>query len=96
MCRVIWHTPAMTQFPVIVAGEEVAAKQPAPDAYLFALWQLGLSTVECIADEHRGNGVHATRAEGPRIAATPSLYAADDGFSDATWLWPDRRAQTIR
>jgi HAD superfamily hydrolase (TIGR01509 family) len=95
LSRAIWHRPAAAQFPVIVAGDAVAAKKPAPDAYLLALDRLGLAPDAAIAIEDSANGIRAARAAGLRVAATPSLYTAQDDFTGATWLWPDLSAQTI-
>jgi HAD superfamily hydrolase (TIGR01509 family) len=95
LSQAVWGTGAAQQFPVIVAGDEVAAKKPAPDAYVLALSRLGIGPEGAIAVEDSANGILAARAAGLRVAATPSIYSRDDDFGQATWVWPDLRAQTI-
>ncbi len=49
-------------FAVIVAGDEVAAKKPAPDACLRARTLLGLPARSCVAFEDSVAGLEAARA----------------------------------
>ena len=53
-------------YEVIVSGEDVRRKKPAPDAYLRVLEALGLRADECLAFEDSRNGLLAARAAGSR------------------------------
>jgi HAD superfamily hydrolase (TIGR01509 family) len=70
-------------FAVIVAGDEVAAKKPAPDVFDVALRRLGLRASACIAFEDSANGVLSARRAGLTVVATPSAYTAEDDFAGA-------------
>jgi HAD superfamily hydrolase (TIGR01509 family) len=75
---------AQRWFEVIAAGDIVPAKKPAPDIYLWALQQMGLSADACIAFEDSHNGVRS--ASGAKIASilvTTNCYTAEDDFSGA-------------
>ncbi len=76
-------------FEVIAAGDEVAAKKPAPDVYLLALARLGLPAAACIAIEDTQNGLAAATRAGLRTVITPSLYGGLS-FSPAPLLVTDR------
>jgi len=70
-------------FEVIVAGDEVARKKPAPDVYLEVLSRLRLSGSDCVAIEDSANGlVAAAQAEIP-VLITRSLYFREDDFTGA-------------
>jgi HAD superfamily hydrolase (TIGR01509 family) len=76
-------------FEVIVAGDEVSRKKPAPDVYLEALSRLQLSGPDCLAIEDSANGlIAAARAEIP-VLITRSLYFQDDDFTDALLVLDD-------
>jgi beta-phosphoglucomutase-like phosphatase (HAD superfamily) len=76
---------ALSWFEVVVAGDMVTNKKPAPDAYLLALSRLGLSAGECVAFEDSGNGLRAASAAGIRTVVTPCQWTMGEDFSDA-WL----------
>jgi HAD superfamily hydrolase (TIGR01509 family) len=57
---------------VVVTGEEVGARKPAPDVYLRAAEQLGVSPGECLALEDSAVGVQAAQAAGMRCVAVPN------------------------
>jgi HAD superfamily hydrolase (TIGR01509 family) len=76
-------------FDPIVAGEDVAAKKPAPDAYVLAVEKLGLSPADCLALEDSRNGLTAARAAGIPTVVTPSLYTAHETFEGAAKVMPD-------
>lgn len=84
--------PAQQIFDVIAAGDEVAAKKPAPDVYLLALERLGLPAADCIAVEDSMPGLAAARAAGLRVLVTPSVYTDGDDFGTADWVLPDLAA----
>ena len=70
-------------FPVIVAGDMVALKKPAPDAYLLALRLLGKSAENCVAIEDSRNGVQSALAAGLRVIAVRSAFS-DSDFTGAS------------
>jgi HAD superfamily hydrolase (TIGR01509 family) len=76
-------------FGVIVAGDQVPRKKPAPDVYLAALSALEAGTGEAIAIEDSQAGVRSARAAGLAAVATRSLYCADDDLSEAVCVLPD-------
>ncbi len=76
-------------FDPIVAGEDVVAKKPAPDAYVLAVEKLGLPTDVCLALEDSLNGLTAARAAGLATVVTPSLYTAHEVFDGAAQVIPD-------
>ena len=77
--------PADQVFDVIAAGDEVAAKKPAPDVYLLALERLGLPASDCVAFEDSRPGVGSARAAGLAIVLTPSAYTQGDDFGPVAW-----------
>ena len=70
-------------FGVIVAGDEVRQKKPAPDVYLEVLHRLGLSNFECLAIEDSRNGLLAASRAGIPVMITRSSYFQDDEFDGA-------------
>ena len=62
----------------VVNGEEVKAKKPAPDIFLFAARKLGFSAKECVVVEDAVNGVHAAKAAGMRCVAVAQTFLAED------------------
>lgn len=89
LVQAIWGCSASDLFDVIAAGDEVAAKKPAPDVFLLALHRLGLPAKAAIAFEDSRNGLLSAQAAGLRVVVTPSLYTATDNFTGADWLLPD-------
>lgn len=81
--------PADEIFDVIAAGDEVAAKKPAPDVYLLALERLEVQPVQCLALEDSMPGMAAARAAGLPVLVTPSAYTDDGDFSGADWICAD-------
>ncbi|AXS41967.1 HAD-IA family hydrolase [Breoghania sp. L-A4] len=79
----------MDLFEVIVAGDMVAQKKPAPDAYLETLRRLDLAPAECLALEDSANGLRAALAAGLDTLVTPSVYTAGEDFSGARAVLPD-------
>ena len=61
-------------FDVLVAGDDVAAKKPAPDAYFKVLSLLALPASACLAFEDSRNGLVAATAAGLATIITPGLY----------------------
>ncbi len=61
-------------FPVIVAGDEVPRKKPAPDVYLEALRRLNLPASACLALEDQPAGLAAARAAQIPCVVTRGIY----------------------
>lgn len=76
-------------FPVVVAGDMVSRKKPAPDAYLLALKLLGKGAESCVAIEDSRNGVQSALTAGLRVIAVRSAYCAADDLSGASARLPD-------
>ena len=76
-------------FEVIVAGDEVSAKKPAPDAYLKVLSALALPASRCLAFEGSRNGLLSALAAGIETVVTPGLYTAVENFGGAAQVLPD-------
>lgn len=70
-------------FAVVISGDDVPSKKPAPDAYLKALDLLGLAPHACLAIEDSRNGLLAAAHAGVPVLITKSLYFRDDDFSEA-------------
>jgi len=71
-------------FDVIAAGDVVPEKKPAPDIFLFALDQLGLTPGDCVVIEDSDNGVRsALGAQLRAILVTVSSYTRNQEFSGA-------------
>lgn len=74
---------AMAWFDAVVAGDMVAAKKPAPDAYLAVLDALELEPWQCVAFEDSRNGLLAAAAADLRTVVTPTAWTAGQDFSEA-------------
>lgn len=76
-------------FAVIAAGDIVPAKKPAPDIYIWAMEQLGLSSGECLAVEDSRNGIRSSQAAGLKTIVTVNDYTRDDDFTGALAVLSD-------
>lgn len=88
-------------FKVIGAGEQAAAKKPAPDIYQWVLAQLSLPPEDCLAIEDSRNGVRAALGAGLPVLVTESSWTRRDDFAGAIAVLsdlgePDRPHTTIR
>ena len=79
---------ALALYSSIVAGEDVAAKKPAPDAYLRVLEQLALPASACLAFEDSRNGLAAAHGAGIATIVTPGIYTAHETFEGAAVVLP--------
>jgi HAD superfamily hydrolase (TIGR01509 family) len=70
-------------FDVVVCGDILKSKKPAPDAYQIALEALGLSAAECLAFEDSYVGLHAASQVSVPTVVTVSKYTAAEDFSAA-------------
>jgi HAD superfamily hydrolase (TIGR01509 family) len=83
LAQAIWRRPAGAVFDAIAAGDEVAAKKPAPDVYLLALARLGLPAAACVAFEDTRNGLLSARGAGIACLVVPSVYSEGEDFAGA-------------
>jgi HAD superfamily hydrolase (TIGR01509 family) len=65
------------QWDAVVSGEAVVLKKPAPDLFLAAAAQLGLTPRECTVVEDAVNGVQAAKAARMRCVAVAQTFPAD-------------------
>ena len=70
-------------FETIVAGDMVAQKKPAPDAYIQALKNLGIAPEEAVALEDSQNGLIAAQKAGIPTLITYSHYTREQRFDGA-------------
>jgi len=70
-------------FHAVVAGEDVARKKPAPDAYVKVVESLGLPAQACLAFEDSRNGLLAAQSAGVPVVITRSMYFGHDNFEGA-------------
>ncbi len=88
LAQCCWGRPATEVFDVIAAGDQVAAKKPAPDVFNLALQRLNLPARDCVAFEDSLNGVRSAKGAGLRVVVTPSVYTDDQDFSGADLVRP--------
>lgn len=68
---------------VVLAGDVVAAKKPAPDIYLLALESLQASPAEALVIEDSRNGLLAAVSAGLRCVMTINGYTEEEDNSEA-------------
>jgi HAD superfamily hydrolase (TIGR01509 family) len=71
-------------FDLVLAGDCVAHKKPAPDIYLLALEQLKVSAEEVLVIEDSRNGLLAACGAGVRCLITVNGYTEQEDFTEAT------------
>lgn len=71
------------RFDLVLAGDVVARKKPAPDIYLLALERLGLPAAEVLVIEDSRNGLRAASGAGLRCVMTVNGYTEDEDDSEA-------------
>lgn len=71
------------RFDLVLAGDVVARKKPAPDIYLLALERLGLTPAEVLVVEDSRNGLVAATEAGLRCVMTVNGYTEDEDSSEA-------------
>jgi HAD superfamily hydrolase (TIGR01509 family) len=71
------------RFSLILAGDCVKAKKPAPDIYRLASERLALPPAQCVVVEDSQNGVEAAAAAGMPCVVTLSSYTSEEDFSKA-------------
>ena len=83
LSQALFGAAAERVFEVIVAGDMVAAKKPAPDVYSQALQRLGLGPHQAVALEDSRNGLLAAKAAHLVCCVSPSVYTLGEDFSEA-------------
>ena len=83
LSQALFGAAAGRVFEVIVAGDMVAAKKPAPDVYSQALQRLGLGPHQAVALEDSRNGLLAAKAARLVCCVSPSVYTLGEDFSEA-------------
>ena len=68
---------------LVLAGDVVPAKKPAPDIYLLALERLAIGPGDAIVIEDSRNGLVAANAAGLTTVITVNGYTRDEDFSEA-------------
>jgi HAD superfamily hydrolase (TIGR01509 family) len=71
------------RFALVLAGDCVEAKKPAPDIYLLAAAKLEVLPSQCVVVEDSGNGLRAATAARMPCVVTVSGYTRDEDFSTA-------------
>jgi HAD superfamily hydrolase (TIGR01509 family) len=75
-------------FDVVVTGDVVVRKKPAPDIYQLALEQLGCPPQFCVAFEDSAPGVRSAKAAGLFTVATPTRWSDGHDLSEADLVVP--------
>jgi HAD superfamily hydrolase (TIGR01509 family) len=70
-------------FALVLAGDVVPHKKPAPDIYLLALERLGLAPVDVLVIEDSRNGLLAAVGAGLHCVVTVNGYTADEDSTEA-------------
>jgi len=71
------------RFALVLAGDVVPAKKPAPDIYLLAVERLGAGPHETLVVEDSRNGLLAAAGADLPCLVTVSSYTAEEDFSEA-------------
>lgn len=79
---------------VIVTGEDVAARKPAPDIFLDAARKLGLAPAACVVVEDAVHGIEAAKAAGMRCVAVAQTFPAEQ-LGAATLVRPTVKEVTV-
>ena len=71
------------RFSLVLGGDIVKAKKPAPDIYLLVAERLGVRSAECLVIEDSNNGLRAAVSAGMKSVITVSEYTREEDFSEA-------------
>ena len=71
------------RFDLVLAGDVVANKKPAPDIYLLALQQLGIPADQALVIEDSRNGLLAAQGAGLRCVMTVNGYTEEEDNTEA-------------
>ncbi|NLK63460.1 MAG: HAD-IA family hydrolase, partial [Tissierellia bacterium] len=67
----------MELFKVIISGENVEHKKPAPDIFLKAAQAMGKNPISCVVIEDAVNGIAAAKAAGMKCIAVVSSFSRE-------------------
>jgi HAD superfamily hydrolase (TIGR01509 family) len=71
------------KFALILAGDIVPKKKPAPDIYLLAIEKLGVDRADVLVVEDSRNGLLAAHGAGLKCLVTVNGYTENEDFSEA-------------
>ena len=71
------------KFSLVLAGDMVKAKKPAPDIYLMAAERMAVPPTACVVIEDSRNGLLAAHGAGMRCVVTQSSFTREEDFSEA-------------
>ena len=74
---------------LVLAGDIVPKKKPAPDIYLLTLERLGMPADQCLVVEDSANGLLAALAAGLRCIVTLSSYTWEEDMTGALLVVSD-------
>jgi HAD superfamily hydrolase (TIGR01509 family) len=74
---------------LVLAGDIVPKKKPAPDIYLLALERLGVAADDALVIEDSRNGLLSAQAAGIRCVVTLSSYTWEEDMSEALLVVSD-------
>lgn len=75
------HTGILGAFERVISAVMVKKGKPAPDIYLYACEEMGVSPAECMAVEDAPNGVISAYTAGCHVVMIPDLTGPDDTLS---------------
>lgn len=81
--RWLTHFKLHPYFQVIATSNDIIHNKPAPDVYLFAAQQLGVSPARCLVFEDSVAGMESAKAAGMTVVALPSHITKSLDFSRA-------------
>lgn len=84
LVRATFGTEPDEIFEATAAGDEVAAKKPAPDVFLLAARRLGIAPAHCLAFEDSANGLKSALGAGMPVVVSPSRYTHGEDFTGAS------------
>ena len=71
------------RFALVLAGDVVPKKKPAPDIYLMAVTNLGVGASSCVAIEDSRNGLLSAHTAGITTVVTTSYFTQQERFDEA-------------
>jgi HAD superfamily hydrolase (TIGR01509 family) len=83
LLQVALGSDAMEWFSAVGTAQEVAAKKPDPAVYRWVLERLEIPSSQALAIEDSRNGLLAANSAGLACVVTPTLYSADEDFTEA-------------
>jgi HAD superfamily hydrolase (TIGR01509 family) len=81
--RWLIHFDLESYFQVVVSGDDITHNKPAPDVYLYAATEFGVSPERCLVFEDSVAGMQSAKAAGMTVVAVPSHVTKSLDFSQA-------------